>query len=72
MRPVSRAQIEEEAAGSRPPLMYTWHGEKYLGIAHGIAGVVNVLLLRPQELDTAAVTPLVTTDTHTHTQRTPR
>lgn len=51
---LARAQIEAEAAGSRPPLMYTWHGEKYLGIAHGIAGVVNVLLLRPQELDTAA------------------
>jgi hypothetical protein len=67
VRPVSRAQIEAEAAGSRPPLMYTWHGEKYLGIAHGIAGVVNVLLLRPQELDTAAVT-----HTHTHTTHTPR
>jgi hypothetical protein len=49
-----RAKIEE-AGEQHPPLMYTWDGVKYLGIAHGIAGVINALLLRPQELDVAAV-----------------
>ncbi|XP_065342198.1 lanC-like protein 2 [Cloeon dipterum] len=27
-----------------PPLMYEWHGKKYLGAAHGIAGILYVLL----------------------------
>jgi hypothetical protein len=27
-----------------PPLMYTWHGKRYLGAAHGLAGILTVLL----------------------------
>ncbi|XP_059476634.1 glutathione S-transferase LANCL1-like [Neocloeon triangulifer] len=27
-----------------PPLMYEWHGKKYLGAAHGIAGILFVLI----------------------------
>jgi len=26
------------------PLMYEWHGKKYLGAAHGIAGILFVLI----------------------------
>jgi Lanthionine synthetase C-like protein len=29
---------------SGPPLMYEWHGKKYLGAAHGIAGILFVLI----------------------------
>ena len=35
-------------AGKEPdipsPLMYTWHGKHYLGAAHGLAGIMTVLL----------------------------
>lgn len=26
------------------PLMYEWHGKKYWGAAHGICGIMNVLM----------------------------
>lgn len=28
-----------------PPLMYEWHEKKYLGAAHGLAGILYTLLL---------------------------
>ncbi|KAL2944275.1 LanC-like protein GCR2 [Bienertia sinuspersici] len=36
----------------RCPLMYEWHGKKYWGAAHGLAGIMHVLLdmeLTPEE-----------------------
>ena len=27
-----------------PPLMYEWHGKKYLAAAHGVAGILYLLL----------------------------
>ncbi|KAJ7653299.1 hypothetical protein DFH06DRAFT_1205264 [Mycena polygramma] len=33
-----------------PPLMWTWHGKRYLGAAHGVAGILHVLLLCPAEV----------------------
>ncbi|KAH8490434.1 hypothetical protein H0E87_022825 [Populus deltoides] len=36
------------------PLMYEWYGERYWGAAHGLAGIMNVLLdveLRPDEFE---------------------
>ncbi|XP_062201471.1 lanC-like protein GCL2 isoform X2 [Phragmites australis] len=36
------------------PLMYEWHGKKYWGAAHGLAGIMHVLMhteLRPDEQD---------------------
>lgn len=36
----------------RCPLMYEWHGKKYLGAAHGLAGILHVLMdmeLTPDE-----------------------
>ncbi|CAI5949354.1 unnamed protein product [Closterium sp. NIES-65] len=38
-----------------PPLMYEWYGTRYLGAAHGVAGIVHVLLLlRREELEEEA------------------
>lgn len=36
------------------PLMFEWYGEKYLGAAHGLAGIMHVLMdmeLRPDEVE---------------------
>ncbi|KAK9152701.1 hypothetical protein Sjap_000181 [Stephania japonica] len=36
------------------PLMYEWHGKKYWGAAHGLAGVLHVLMdveLKPDEIE---------------------
>ncbi|KAI5567876.1 hypothetical protein BDE02_13G120600 [Populus trichocarpa] len=36
------------------PLMYEWYGERYWGAAHGLAGIMNVLLdveLKPDEFE---------------------
>ncbi|KAJ8514512.1 hypothetical protein ONZ45_g7966 [Pleurotus djamor] len=33
-----------------PPLMWEWHRKRYLGAAHGIAGILHVLLLVPTQL----------------------
>ena len=30
---------------SVPPLMWQWHGKKYLGAAHGVCGIIHTLLL---------------------------
>lgn len=38
----------------RCPLMYEWHGKKYWGAAHGLAGIMHVLLdmeLKPDEME---------------------
>lgn len=35
------------------PLMYEWHGKRYWGAAHGLAGIMNVLMhmeLEPDEI----------------------
>lgn len=31
-------------ASDSVPLMFTWHGKRYLGAAHGLAGILTVLL----------------------------
>lgn len=36
--------------GSVPPLMWSWHHKRYLGGAHGIAGILHMLLLCPVDL----------------------
>lgn len=36
------------------PLMYEWHGKKYWGAAHGLVGIMHVLMdmeLKPDELE---------------------
>ena len=42
--------------GSRAPLMWAWHEKVYYGAAHGIAGILTVLLqasdhITPAEMD---------------------
>lgn len=42
------------AQKGRCPLMYEWHGKKYWGAAHGLAGIMNVLMdmeLKPDEAE---------------------
>ncbi|KAL5477431.1 hypothetical protein EMCRGX_G024229 [Ephydatia muelleri] len=46
--PVANFVLDVGEAGKEPdipsPLMYTWHGKHYLGAAHGLAGIMTVLL----------------------------
>ena len=45
---VVRSTLDAGKAGHCPhipsPLMYEWHGTQYLGAAHGVAGILTVLL----------------------------
>ncbi|XP_057797341.1 lanC-like protein GCR2 [Salvia miltiorrhiza] len=41
------------------PLMYEWHGKRYCGAAHGLAGIMNVLMdveLKPDEAEDVKAT----------------
>ncbi len=29
---------------SKSPLMYTWHDSEYMGAAHGVSGIIYLLL----------------------------
>ncbi|CAL1710767.1 unnamed protein product [Somion occarium] len=33
-----------------PPLMWSWHGKRYLGGAHGVAGILQMLISAPKHL----------------------
>ncbi|ESO05814.1 hypothetical protein HELRODRAFT_184893 [Helobdella robusta] len=37
-------QSRGQADGGEPPLMYQWHNKRYLGAAHGISGIIYMLL----------------------------
>ncbi|KAG9440997.1 hypothetical protein H6P81_016851 [Aristolochia fimbriata] len=42
------------AKGGNCPLMYEWHGKRYWGAAHGLAGIMHVLMdlqMKPEEQD---------------------
>ena len=57
--------------GLSSPLMYTWHEKHYLGAAHGLTGILT-LLLQVQLLAMTCYTTRVSsppphTHTHTHT-----
>ncbi|KAL3636865.1 transcription factor [Castilleja foliolosa] len=44
----------QQLATKRCPLMFEWHGKKYWGAAHGLAGIMNVLMdmeLKPDEAE---------------------
>jgi Lanthionine synthetase C-like protein len=38
------AEELKQKNSSTPPLMYEWHGKKYLAAAHGVAGILYLLL----------------------------
>eukprot|EP00252_Welwitschia_mirabilis_P026943 TRINITY_DN903_c0_g1_i1.p1 TRINITY_DN903_c0_g1~~TRINITY_DN903_c0_g1_i1.p1 ORF type:complete len:417 (-),score=82.42 TRINITY_DN903_c0_g1_i1:582-1832(-) len=42
------------ASGMQCPLMYRWHGTRYWGAAHGLAGIMHVLLHCPLSKEDAA------------------
>ncbi|KAJ6594318.1 hypothetical protein B0H19DRAFT_1094993, partial [Mycena capillaripes] len=46
-----------------PPLMWTWHGERYLGAVHGVAGILHILLLCPAEVIRPYINSILLTDT---------
>ncbi|KAK6132819.1 hypothetical protein DH2020_033418 [Rehmannia glutinosa] len=57
---IQRAVVDEiiksgrQLARGRCPLMFEWHGKKYWGAAHGLAGIINVLMdmdLKPDEVE---------------------
>lgn len=35
---------KDSRSASDSPLLFTWHGKHYLGAAHGLAGILTVLL----------------------------
>ncbi|XP_078427422.1 lanC-like protein GCL2 isoform X2 [Wolffia australiana] len=41
---VEEGREQARRSGSEWPLMYEWHGKKYLGAAHGVAGIMNALM----------------------------
>lgn len=50
VRKVVKAMLEDGQAlskkkGGKPPLMYAWYKEYYLGAAHGLAGIMYTLML---------------------------
>ncbi|XP_058779886.1 lanC-like protein GCR2 [Vicia villosa] len=57
MRPIVEEVItagRQLAQKGRCPLIYEWHGKKYWGAAHGLAGIMNVLMdmeLKPDEAE---------------------
>uniref|UniRef100_A0A0D6QWX3 LanC-like protein GCL1 n=1 Tax=Araucaria cunninghamii TaxID=56994 RepID=A0A0D6QWX3_ARACU len=55
--PIVEAVIAGGRAGASNtvcPLMYQWHGTRYWGAAHGLAGIMNVLLHFPLSKEDAA------------------
>lgn len=51
LNPIVEAVIDGGRAGASDhamcPLMYRWHGTRYWGAAHGLAGILHVLLHFP-------------------------
>ncbi|KAF7419504.1 hypothetical protein PC9H_002095 [Pleurotus ostreatus] len=45
---ILRGKIGAKAYGTgSPPLMWRWHRKRYLGAAHGVAGILHMLLMIP-------------------------
>eukprot|EP00252_Welwitschia_mirabilis_P016049 TRINITY_DN35506_c0_g1_i1.p1 TRINITY_DN35506_c0_g1~~TRINITY_DN35506_c0_g1_i1.p1 ORF type:complete len:444 (+),score=78.98 TRINITY_DN35506_c0_g1_i1:175-1506(+) len=42
-------RVGKEQSHGECPLMYEWHGKKYWGAAHGLAGIMHVLMHFPLE-----------------------
>ncbi|KAJ8488071.1 hypothetical protein ONZ51_g3790 [Trametes cubensis] len=43
-------ELEESEWPRAPPLMWKWHGSRYLGAAHGVAGILHELLHAPSKI----------------------
>jgi hypothetical protein len=46
--------------------MYAWHDKEYFAVAHGISGILMILLMRPELLESTLALAL-TSQPHTHT-----
>ncbi|OBZ77248.1 LanC-like protein 2 [Grifola frondosa] len=40
-------ELDDEEKALAPPLMWSWHGKRYLGAAHGVAGILQMLISCP-------------------------
>jgi len=47
---IGSAAVDSESVSPVPPLMWSWHGKRYLGGAHGAAGILQMLLMCPGEI----------------------
>lgn len=47
---LSVGKCEARHSKHRVPLMYQWHGKHYLGAAHGLSGIMYILLQAAQYL----------------------
>ncbi|XP_018327913.1 lanC-like protein 2 [Agrilus planipennis] len=52
-------QKEAKAGKFKCPLMYEWHGKYYLGAAHGVAGILYLLLQAKQYLTESELNDLI-------------
>ncbi|KAI0718439.1 hypothetical protein C8T65DRAFT_639085 [Cerioporus squamosus] len=43
-------ELEETERPKAPPLMWRWHGSRYLGAAHGVVGILHMLLHAPSAI----------------------
>ncbi|KAI0353316.1 hypothetical protein OH77DRAFT_619046 [Trametes cingulata] len=43
-------ELEEDERAKAPPLMWKWHGSRYLGAAHGAVGILHVVLHAPSRI----------------------
>ncbi|TFK87683.1 hypothetical protein K466DRAFT_490406 [Polyporus arcularius HHB13444] len=43
-------ELEESERPRAPPLMWRWHGSRYLGAAHGVVGILHMLLHAPSAI----------------------
>lgn len=46
---IHRGKLGASVLKRGPPLMWSWHQKRYLGAAHGAAGILHMLLLCPNE-----------------------
>ncbi|KAI0339344.1 hypothetical protein BDW22DRAFT_1336628 [Trametopsis cervina] len=44
------ARSRDRSVGRAPPLMWSWHGKRYLGSAHGVAGILQMLVSVPSHI----------------------
>lgn len=57
-------EYAEDIAGSGlipPPLMWVWHGKRYLGAAHGVAGILQMLWNCPSHIVVPYLTDMLGT-----------
>ncbi|KAL6298508.1 hypothetical protein BKA93DRAFT_63498 [Sparassis latifolia] len=40
-------ELEKDERAHAPPLMWSWHGKRYLGGAHGVSGILQMLVSSP-------------------------